>query len=211
MAPPPPFFSPPRRCSLNKLCFSVRMTFSPQASEKTSASTADESAVGGGGGNTICEFITLIANVTAQTAKTTCLFDGWLGGCSRQDLRRRVGGVWCRKYGYLPPDSNAWLSLVLLCLLDCAASETYHYPPRSPAELFIGGVSRRASLFTVGSLTKLMAWLGPRQTPSKPVLCAALCLGLTPAAPHLTTNVKEYWFGFEWQSRPRDNVFVPPR
>lgn len=47
---PPPFFSPPRRCSLNKLCFSVRMTFSPQASEKTSASTADESAVGGGGG-----------------------------------------------------------------------------------------------------------------------------------------------------------------
>lgn len=79
---PLPFFSPPRRCSLNKLCFSVRMTFSPRASEKASASTADESAVGGGGGgekkqtNTICEFITLIANVTAQAAKTTCLFDG---------------------------------------------------------------------------------------------------------------------------------------
>lgn len=131
-----PFFLP--QCSsLNKLCFSVRMTFSLRASEKTSASTADEAAVGvrKKKKNDFCIHYSDCWCYSANSKNnlfvwrlTGRLFPAGSKKAGGWGDEGDVGEVWCGKYGYLPPDSNVWLSRVLLCLLDCVASETYYYP-----------------------------------------------------------------------------------
>lgn len=57
-----------------------------------------------------------------------------------------VGMVW-KIWLFAPPDSNVWLSLVLLFPLDCAASETYYYPafPRLSYSLAGSPVEPRSS------------------------------------------------------------------
>lgn len=51
---------------------------------------------------------------------------------------------------------------------------------------------------STGSLTKLMVTPGLSEL-SKACPLWWLCSSLTPAALHLTTNVREYWFGKQWQ------------